>query len=109
MGDPVLTVMSEVLWPHIDQVLGEAKIALHRHGEDEMVSAINASAADVATVFAAMIEPGDPLTEICPACGSYPTHACVDGVRRARMRVAPHAERKAARIRRILADTKETA
>lgn len=101
MSDPVLAVLSEVLWDHVDRVLFETKAALHAHGEIDAITALNASAADVTTVFAAIMEPGDPLTLRCRQCGSYPTHACVEGAHGART-VRPHPVRKADLVRRTL-------
>jgi len=105
MSDPVLTVLSQVLWDHVDRVLFETKAKLHEHGEDDMITALNASTADVVTVFAAIMEPGDPLVIRCRRCGSFPTHACVEGARGARA-VSPHPERKADLVRRTLEQAK---
>lgn len=109
MADPVLTVLSEVLWDHLDRVLFETKAALHDHGEDDVISSLNASAADVATVFAAIINPGNDLRIKCPRCNSRPAHTCVDNPRRTTPRTTSHPERKAALIRKILAQSKEEA
>ena len=105
MSDPVLTVLSEVLWDHIDRILFETKAKLHQHGEDDMIAALNASTADMVTVFAAIMEPGDPLVLRCRRCGSFPTHACVEGARGARA-VSLHPERKADLVRRTLEQAK---